>query len=100
MLTNKQIAYLKGLANKEKSVLQIGKDGLNDTLRQNVRNYLNKHELIKINELDTNPNSDEEVIEFFTKAGIEFVEHKGKTYVFYMHSEDAKNPIVLPKKTK
>ena len=37
-------------------------------------------------------------IEFFGEAGIEFVEHKGRTIVLYMHSDNAKNPIELPKK--
>ena len=31
-------------------------------------------------------------------AGIEFVEHKGRTYVFYMKSLNAKNPIELPRR--
>ena len=48
MLTPKEKAYLKSLAQKEKAVFQIGKEGLSDNLLTDVLNYLNKHELIKI----------------------------------------------------
>ena len=48
MLTPKQNAYLKSLAQKEKAVFKIGKEGLSDNLLTDVLNYLNKHELIKI----------------------------------------------------
>ncbi|MBQ9899615.1 MAG: YhbY family RNA-binding protein [Acholeplasmatales bacterium] len=98
MLNPKQKAYLKSLAQKEKAVFQIGKDGLNENLYNDVINYLNKHELIKISILQNSFVSEEECIEFFTDEDIQFVEHKGRTFVFYMHSDNAKNPIELPKK--
>lgn len=98
MLNPKQKAYLKSLAQKEKAVFQIGKDGLSDNLLTDVLNYLNKHELIKVSILQNSFVTEEEIIEFFENEGIEFVEHKGRTFVFYMQSENAKDPIVLPKK--
>ena len=98
MLTPKQKAYLKSLAQKEKAVFQIGKDGLSENLLNDVLNYLNKHELIKISILQNSFVEEADCIEFFGEAGIEFVEHKGRTIVLYMHSENAKNPIELPKK--
>jgi len=98
MLTPKQKAYLKSLAQKEKAVFQIGKDGLSENLLNDVLNYLNKHELIKISILQNSFVEEADCIEFFGEAGIEFVEHKGRTIVLYMHSDNAKNPIELPKK--
>ena len=98
MLTPKQKAYLKSLAQKEKAVFQIGKDGLSENLLNDVLNYLNKHELIKISILQNSFVEEADCIEFFGEAGIEFVEHKGRTIVLYMHSDKAKNPIELPKK--
>lgn len=98
MLTPKQKAYLKSLAQKEKAVFQIGKDGLSENLLNDVLNYLNKHELIKISILQNSFVEEANCIEFFGEAGIEFVEHKGRTIVLYMHSDNAKNPIELPKK--
>ena len=98
MLTPKQKAYLKSLAQKEKAVFQIGKDGLSENLLNDVLNYLNKYELIKISILQNSFVEEADCIEFFGEAGIEFVEHKGRTIVLYMHSDNAKNPIELPKK--
>ena len=98
MLNPKQKAYLKSLAQKEKAVFQIGKDGLSDNLLTDVLNYLNKHELIKLSVLQNSFVEEDDIIEFFQNEGIEFVEHKGRTFVFYMKSLNAKNPIILPNK--
>ncbi len=98
MLTPKEKAYLKSLAQKEKAVFQIGKEGLSDNLLTDVLNYLNKHELIKISILQNSMVDKDEAIEFFEDAGIEFVQFIGRVLVLYMHSDNAKNPIVLPKK--
>jgi RNA-binding protein len=98
MLNPKQKAFLKSLAQKEKAVFQIGKDGLSENLLTDVLNYLNKHELIKVSVLQNSFVEEEELVDFFYEAGIEFVEHKGRTFVFYMHSDNAKDPIILPKK--
>ena len=98
MLTPKEKAYLKSLAQKEKAVFQIGKEGLSDNLLTDVLNYLNKHELVKISILQNSMVDKDEAIEFFEDAGIEFVQFIGRVLVLYMHSDNAKNPIVLPKK--
>ena len=97
MLNPKQKAFLKSLAQKEKAVFQIGKDGLSENLLTDVLNYLNKHELMKVSILQNSFVSDEEVKEFVTDAGIEYVAKIGRVYIFYMHSDDAKDPIVLPR---
>ena len=43
MLTSKQRAYLRALANKEPTVLQIGKDGVSDALLDQARAILGRH---------------------------------------------------------
>ncbi len=98
MLTPKEKAFLKSLAQKEKATFQIGKEGLSDNLLTDVLNYLNKHELIKISILQNSMVDKDEAIEFFEDAGIEFVQFIGRVLVLYKHSDNAKNPIVLPKK--
>ncbi len=100
MLTPKEKAYLKSLAQKEKATFQIGKDGLSDNLLTDVLNYLNKHELIKISILQNSMVDKDEAIEFFEQADIEFVQFIGRVLILYKHSDNAKNPIVLPKKNK
>mgnify|MGYP003320076964 CR=1 FL=1 len=37
-----------------------------------------------------------EVVEYFDEVGIEFVQHIGRVLVFYKHSDNIDNPIVLP----
>jgi RNA-binding protein len=98
MLNPKQKAFLKSLAQKEKAKFQIGKEGLSDNLLTDVLNYLNKHEIIKISILQNSDVEKDDAIEFFESYGIEFVQFIGRVLVLYKHSDNAKDPIVLPKK--
>ena len=98
MLTPKQKAFLKSLANKVPATFQIGKEGLSENLLTDVLNYLNKHEIIKISVLQNASVEDVEIIEFFAKANIEFVQKIGRQVVLYKHSDNVKEPIVLPVK--
>ncbi|MBQ3254005.1 MAG: YhbY family RNA-binding protein [Acholeplasmatales bacterium] len=98
MLTPKQRVYLRSLAQKIKPVFQIGKEGLSENLLNDVYNYLLKHELVKLSILQNSLVEASDCEEFFGDAGIEFVQHIGRTIVLYMHSDKAKNPIELPKK--
>lgn len=101
MLTPKQKAFLKSLANKVPATFQIGKEGLSENLLTDVLNYLNRHEIIKISVLQNSDVEDDEIIEFFEAAQIEFVQKIGRQVVLYKHSNNVKDPIVLPvKKTK
>lgn len=52
MLTSKQRAFLRGLANKIESTIQIGKGGIGDNTISLVRDALEKHELVKVHVLD------------------------------------------------
>lgn len=101
MLTPKQKAFLKSLSNKVPATFQIGKEGLSENLLTDVLNYLNRHEIIKISVLQNATVEDSEIIEFFESAHIEFVQKIGRQVVLYKHSNNVKDPIVLPvKKTK
>ena len=98
MLSPKQKAFLKSLAQKEKAKFQIGKEGLSDNLLTDALNYLNKHEIMKISILQNSMVEDEEVFEFFEDAGIEIVQKIGRVVVLYKHSDNVKEPIELPRK--
>ena len=95
MLNPKQRAYLRSLAHPLKACFQIGKEGLSENLRTDVLHYLNKHELIKISILNNSFTTPAEVVEYFDEVGIEFVQHIGRVLVFYKHSDNIDNPIVL-----
>lgn len=98
MLTTKQRMYLRSLAQKIKPTFQIGKDGLNENMANDLLNYLNKHELVKISVLQNSSEEDDDIISFFESYDMEFVQKIGRQFVFYMESEEAKNPIILPNK--
>ena len=98
MITTKQKVYLRSLAQKIKPVFQIGKDGLSENLLNDVLNYLNKHELIKISILQNSMVEASDCQEFFEDNDIEFIQSIGRVIVLYKSSKNAKNPIELPKK--
>lgn len=100
MLTTKQKVYLRSLAQLEKPIFQIGKDGLNENILVEVLNYLNKHELMKVSILQNSLVSFEEAEEFFESAEIEIVQKIGRTIVLYKQSKNAKHPIQFPEKKR
>ena len=52
MLTSKQRAYLRGLANGLPAIMQIGKGGIGDNLVNTVSDALEARELIKMSVLE------------------------------------------------
>ena len=46
-LTSKQRAQLRGIASKENTILQIGKDGVSENIIKEANNALEARELIK-----------------------------------------------------
>lgn len=100
MLTPKQKTYLKSLAHPLKACFQIGKDGLSENLRTDLLNYLNKHELMKVSILNNSSVTLEEIEPFLSEVGIDLVQKIGHILVLYKHSNEVKNPIMLPIKTR
>lgn len=96
MLKPKQKAYLKSLANSLKPIFQIGKEGISDDMIDSIINHLIKNELMKVSILQNSIVSMDEAETAFSSAGIEVVQKIGRTLILYMHSEKAKNPIILP----
>ena len=96
-MTGKQKSYLRALAHELKPVFQIGKEGINDNMLTDIRNYLNKHELMKISVVQNCNDELDELAEALEECGFEVIQIIGKTIVLYMKSKNAKNPIILPK---
>ncbi|MBQ9112244.1 MAG: ribosome assembly RNA-binding protein YhbY [Clostridia bacterium] len=61
MLTSKQRAYLRGLANRETAIMQIGKGGVGENLVKTVSDALEARELIKLTVLENSMESPKEV---------------------------------------
>ena len=96
-MTGKHKSYLRSLAHELKPVFQVGKDGINDNMLTDIRNYLNKHELMKVSVLQNCEDELDEIASSFEECGFEVIQIIGKTIVLYMKSKNAKNPIILPK---
>jgi RNA-binding protein len=98
MITSKQRAYLRSLANPIPTIMQIGKGGLTENLLKTVSDALEARELIKLNVLE---NSGEDAYDLLqnlaAQLGAEPVAVVGRKIVLYRASEK-KPVIVLPTK--
>ena len=85
MITSKQRAYLRGLANKEPAILQVGKEGITPALLANIAEALVARELVKVSVLETAPLSSKEAMaEVVEKLpGTEPVQVIGRKFVLY-----------------
>ncbi len=96
MLTSKQRAYLRGVANALEPTLLIGKGGLTDNVTGEIDVALEAKELIKIKILNNSMEDPRDVShEIAARLGAEVVQVIGGKFVLYRQSEE--NPtIVLP----
>ena len=98
MITSKQRAYLRSLANPIPTIMQIGKGGLTENLLKTVSDALEARELIKLNVLE---NSGEDAYDLLqnlaAQLSAEPVAVVGRKIVLYRASEK-KPVIVLPTK--
>lgn len=98
MLTGKQRAYLRSLANSIPAKYQVGKAGFeDDAFITQIREGLEKNELIKVSVLENADLSPREVSDAICEMiGCEGVQAIGSKFVLYKKSK--KNPkIILPK---
>ena len=100
MITTKQRAYLRGLANTIDTILILGKGGISDTVIAQAVSALEARELIKLTVLETSPLSPKEVmVELCDSLGCEAVQVIGRRVVIYRQSSKIENrKIVVPKK--
>ena len=99
MITSKQRAFLRKLANNLEPVFQIGKGGITDELIHQLANALEARELIKVHVLETamldiKPTCNE----IAERLGAEPVQAIGSKFVLYKRAEKEKNrSIELPR---
>lgn len=100
MITGKQRAFLRKLGHDLQPVMQIGKEGLSDTVIGAVDEVLEKRELVKISilenaMLDTKDTCNETA----ARLGAEPVQAIGNKFILYRRAEKEKNRhIEIPKK--
>ena len=98
MITSKQRAYLRKLANPIEPIFQIGKAGIGENLIKQINDALEAREIIKIRLLDTSfLDTKETCNEVARLTGAEAVQAIGSKIVLYRESKDKKT-IELPKK--
>ena len=97
MITTKQRAYLRSLANGIPAILQVGKEGVTEALIRNVDEALDAREIVKVSVLETSPVSSKEAIELVMNGikDCEAVQVIGRKFVVY--KRNLKEPkIILP----
>ena len=88
MLTSKQRSYLRGLAAKEDTILQIGKDGITENTTAALSDALRARELVKGRVLETAMMTPREVCDALCEAtGAEGIQVVGSKFVIWRKSE-------------
>ena len=99
MLTSKQRAFLRGMANGIDAIFQVGKNGVTPELRDTVDKALEARELVKISVLDNNMLGAREAAEMLAgRTSSQVVQVIGNKFVLY---RAAKKPVIqLPVQKK
>ncbi len=93
MLTSKQRATLKALANPIDTILQIGKNEISDTLVTQVDDALTARELIKLRVLETAPYTPHEAASLLAgRTNSEVVQVIGTRFVLFRRNN--KKPMI------
>lgn len=97
MLTSKQRAYLRGLANPIETILIVGKGEITENIIKQADDALTARELIKGKVLENSGYSSREAAELIAeKCSADVVQVIGSKFVLYRMNEDEPK-IVLPK---
>lgn len=97
MISSKQRAYLRGLANDIPAIMQVGKGGLSENLLKTFSDALEARELIKLSVLENSGETPRAVADALAEAlGADIVAVTGKKVVLYRRASK-KPTIELPK---
>ncbi len=89
MLTSKQRAFLRSLANTEPAIFQVGKGGINENFIKQLVDALEKREIVKVHVLENSLLDPRAVCEEVAeKAKAEPVQVIGKKFVVYRQSRE------------
>ena len=91
MITSKQRAYLRSLANAEPTIMQIGKGGVGENLIKTVSDALEARELIKLSVLENCGYTPREAADAISEAcGAEVAGVIGRKIILYRESQKNK----------
>ena len=84
MLTGKQKSFLRSMANTERALFQVGKDGCTYNLYSTISDSLEAHELLKVSVLKTCPQPVREVaLDIAGHTRSEIVQIVGRVILLY-----------------
>ena len=93
MLTSKQRAVLRGMANSMDTIFQVGKGGISDTLVAQTDDALRARELIKLRVLENSSYTAREAAEQLAEqTGSDVVQVIGSRFVLYRRNP--KKPVI------
>ncbi|MBQ9846973.1 MAG: ribosome assembly RNA-binding protein YhbY [Clostridia bacterium] len=96
MLTSKQRAQLRGLANGMQAIFQVGKGGIGDALIKQVDDALEARELIKITVLENAQTTSRAVAdEIAIKVKADVVQVIGSKFILYRESKEHKEIVLV-----
>jgi RNA-binding protein len=88
-LTGKQKRHLRGLGHHLNPVVQIGKDGVSDTLLTEIDRSLEAHELIKIKALESCEDDIKDIAQQISRGSkAELVQTLGHTALLYRQRKE------------
>lgn len=91
MLTSKQRATLRSMANDMDPIMQVGKGGVGEELILSVSNALEARELIKMSVLETAPVTAREAAGILSEqTGADVVSVVGRRFILYRESKKKK----------
>ncbi len=91
MITSKERAYLRGLANGIPAIMQIGKGGIGENLIKTVSGALEARELIKLTVLENSGETPREVADILSEAtSSDVVGVIGRKIILYRESVNNK----------
>ena len=97
MLTSKQRAYLRSMAQQLDTIFQVGKSGITEEMCLQLSNALEARELIKVRVLENSGYSAKEAAsEIADNVGCDVVSCVGTRFVLYKESKNKKR-IELPR---
>jgi len=91
MISSKQRAFLRGIANKIDATVQVGKGGISENMISLVNDLLEKNELVKVHVLENSLSDTKDVCHELSEAvRAEEVQVIGSKFVLYKESRENK----------
>lgn len=91
MLSNADKKKLRSIAHEEKAIVQIGKNGITDTVLESFENALLAHNLVKINLLKSAPVTTDDVAQVLVdQFSVDVISNVGRVLIVYRFNKEGR----------